>query len=156
MNSWRPEEFQVYDDTGYDMQGIFSERDSDNMLAVKKAADISLIVCIVSLIITVAIYVYFLKNDFKLVLRRRLWVVTGFTAVLLIGETILTKTSAGVSFLMNVIGLETLLDNSALRVLLGGDFISMAGTFLVLYTLAAFFAVFYVTRVLTKPPRIFF
>ncbi len=81
---------------------------------------------------------------------------TGFTAVLLIGETILTKTSAGVSFLMNVIGLETLLDNSALRVLLGGDFISMAGTFLVLYTLAAFFAVFYVTRVLTKPPRIFF
>ena len=45
------------------MQGIFSERDSDNMLAVKKAADISLIVCIVSLIITVAIYVYFLKND---------------------------------------------------------------------------------------------
>ena len=156
MNSWRPEDFQVYDDTGYDMQGIFSERDSDNMLAVKKAADISLIVCIVSLIITVAIYVYFLKNDFKLVLRRRLWVVTGFTAVLLIGETILTKTSAGVSFLMNVIGLETLLDNSALRVLLGGDFISMAGTFLVLYTLAAFFAVFYVTRVLTKPPRIFF
>ena len=65
--------------------------------------------CIVSLIITVAIYVYFLKNDFKLVLRRRLWVVTGFTAVLLIGETILTKTSAGVSFLMNVIGLETCL-----------------------------------------------
>ncbi len=156
MNSWRPEEFQVYDDTGYDMQGIFSDRDSDNMLAVKKAADISLIVCIVSLIITVAIYVYFLKNDFKLVLRRRMWVTTGLTAVLLIFEMILTKTSVGVSFLMKVIGLEPLLDNSALRVLLGGDFISMAGTFLALYTLIAFLAAFYVTRVLTKPPRIFF
>ena len=67
------------------------KRDSDNMLAVKKAADISLIVCIVRFDNYCSNLCLFFKNDFKLVLRRRLWVVTGFTAVLLIGETITHK-----------------------------------------------------------------
>ena len=85
INSWRPEEFQVYENTGYDLQGIFSTEDSDNMLAAKRALDISLIVCIVCLIITAAIYVYFLKNDFKLALRKRIklcWLLTAAIPVL--------------------------------------------------------------------------
>ena len=55
MNSWRPQEFQVYEDTGYDLQGIFTEEESDSMMLVKKWLDISLALCIVSLIISVAI-----------------------------------------------------------------------------------------------------
>ena len=35
MNSWRPKEFQVYEDTGYDLQGIFTEAESDNMMLIK-------------------------------------------------------------------------------------------------------------------------
>lgn len=156
MNSWRPDEFQVYDDTGYDLQDIFSDRDSDNMMAVKKAADISLIVCLISLVITASIYIYFLRNNFKLVLRKRMWVTSALSAVIVIAELILTKTSAGTAWLMNITGLEPLSENSALRILLGGDFISMAGTFLAAYTIIAGAALFYLTRVLTKPPRIFF
>ena len=62
MNSWRPDEFQVYEDTGYDLEGIFDDKDSDNMLAVKKTADISFVLFLVSAVITVAIYVYFLMS----------------------------------------------------------------------------------------------
>ena len=35
MGSFNPEEFQIYEDTGYDMQGIFSDEDSSNMLNLK-------------------------------------------------------------------------------------------------------------------------
>ena len=62
MNSWRPDEFQVYENTGYDMQGIFSAKDSDNMLKAKTAMDISLIICLVSLIITAVYICLFFKK----------------------------------------------------------------------------------------------
>ena len=43
FNSWNPEEFQIYEDTGYDIEGIFDEKDSHNMLAIKRALDISFV-----------------------------------------------------------------------------------------------------------------
>lgn len=119
MNSWRPDEFQVYENTGYDLQGIFSDRDSDNMLIAKTALDISLIVCIVCLIISASIYVYFLKNDFKLVIRKRLkavWIVTG---ILLVCESLLFMTEQGVRRLTSFMELEALGDNSPLASILG-------------------------------------
>ena len=57
FNSWNPEEFQIYEDTGYDIEGIFDEKDSHNMLAIKRALDISFIIGLVSLIITISIYI---------------------------------------------------------------------------------------------------
>ena len=156
MNSWRPDEFQVYENTGYDLQGIFSDRDSDNMLIAKTALDMSLIVCIVCLIISASIYVYFLKNDFKLVIRKRLkavWIVTG---ILLVCESLLFMTEQGVRRLTSFMGLEALGDNSPLASILGADFINMAGFFVILYTLVATIAISYLTYVLTKPPRIFY
>ena len=156
MNSWRPDEFQIYEDTGYDLEGIFDKKDSDNMLAVKKAADISFILFLVSTVITVAIYVYFLKNEFKLVLRKRIAFTGGLTGLLIIAEMVLLKTKAGVSALMSIIGLKTLSEHSALKIILGGGFADMAGNFLLLYTVVAYLAVLYVTLVLTKPPRIFY
>ncbi len=156
MNSWRPDEFQVYENTGYDMQGIFSARDSGNMLRVKTALDISLVICLVSLIITVSIYVYFLKNDFKLVLRKRLKASWAVTAAMLIIEGFLLMSEKGVGWLASFIGLESLSDNSLLSAILGGDFVNMAGFFVMAYTFAVAAALSYLTYVLTKPPRIFY
>lgn len=156
MNSWRPDEFQVYENTGYDMQGIFSAKDSDNMLKAKTAMDISLIICLVSLIITVSIYVYFLKNDFKLVLRKRLKAVWIVTAVLLAFEGFLLMSGKGVKWLVSFIGLEPLSDNSLLSVILSEDFVNMSGFFVIAYTIVAAIALSYLTYVLTKPPRIFY
>lgn len=155
VNSWRPKEFQIKEDTGYDLEGIFDKADSDNMLAAKKAADISFLLCIVSGIITVSIYVYFLKNDFKLVLRKRLKVSLALTAILLIAEMALIHTGKGLSWLKSMVGVGSLGEHSALNILLGGDFIGMAGNFLLVYTLILSLAVLYLTLVLTKPPRIF-
>ena len=156
MNSWRPDEFQVYENTGYDMQGIFSAKDSDNMLKAKTAMDISLIICLVSLIITVSIYVYFLKNDFKLVLRKRLKAVWIVTAVLLAFEGFLLMSGKGVKWLASFIGLGPLSDNSLLSVILSEDFVNMSSFFVIAYTIVAAIALSYLTYVLTKPPRIFY
>ena len=150
MNSWRP------DDTGYDLEGIFDDKDSDNMLAVKKTADISFVLFLVSAVITVAIYVYFLKNDFKLVLRKRLIFTSIFTALLFAAEIIMPKTKAGLSFLMSFAGLSSLASDSALKTILGGGFMDTAGNFLLIYTAVAYVAVLYATLALTKPPRIFY
>ena len=156
MNSWRPEEFQVREDTGYDMQGIFDEKDSHNMLAVKKAADISLIIYLLSGIITVAIYVYFLKNGFKEVLRKRLKITVPVIAVLLACEMIAFSTKKGLATLMTITGVETLGKHSMLKTLLGGDFIGLAGNFLLGYTFLLCIIAVYLTLFLTKPPRIFY
>lgn len=73
MNSWRPQEFQIYEDTGYDLQGIFTEEESDSMMLVKKWLDISLALCIVSLIISVAIDIWMVQSDhLKLMLQPNL------------------------------------------------------------------------------------
>lgn len=156
INSWAPDEFQVYEDTGYDMQGIFRSEDSDNMLRAKFALDISLVVCLVSFILTAAIYVYFLRNNFKLVLRKRLKATWAASAFLLICEGILLMSGKGVKWLGDFIGLEPLRENSPLSVILGEDFINMAGFFVIAYTLAVAAALSYLTYVLTKPPRIFY
>lgn len=156
MNSWRPDGFQVYEDTGYDMQGLFDEKDSRNMLAVKRWADISIVLFLISLIISVAIYIYFLRNDFKVVLRKRLIPVSCLTAVLLGAETFVLKTKVGLSWIASAAGLLPLSDESALQILLGGDFISLAANFLMGITIVIYLVVLYGTLVLTKPPRIFF
>lgn len=156
MNSWRPKEFQIYENTGYDMQGIFGNADSDNMLTAKTVMDISFIICLVCLILTVSIYVYFLKNDFKLVLRKRLkatWIVS---ALLLACEGFVLLSDGGRRWLAPFVGLEPLKENSLLSIILGEDFIHMAGFFVIGYTLIAVLAISYLTYVLTKPPRIFY
>ena len=38
MNSWKPDEFQIYEDTGYDMQRIFDEDESYGWISVSFCA----------------------------------------------------------------------------------------------------------------------
>lgn len=156
FNSWNPKEFQIYEDTGYDIEGIFDDKDSANMMAIKRALDISLVLAIVSLIITVSIYVYFVKNDFKTVLRNRFKIVALLSTAILIGEMVLLNTKKGLIYITNLIGLVPLEEDSNLAILLGGDFINLADNFLFGFTLVLFAIAGYVTHVLTKPPRIFF
>lgn len=156
FNSWNPDEFQIYEDTGYDIEGIFDEKDSHNMLSIKRALDISLILGVVSLIITVAIYRYFLKNNYKPVLRNRYKVSAALATIILIIEMILLNTNKGIAFICSWLDLVKLEDDSNLMTLLGGDFISLADNFLFGFTLIIFIAVTYLVHILTKPPKIFF
>ena len=156
MNSWRPEKFEVLEDTGYDMESVFTEEESVNMMAAKRLMDISCVVCIVSMIATVAIYVHFLRDGKKKVLSDMFKVSIFLVLGGIIAEIWLMATNEGRSRVMELTGMIDLGEEAQIAILLGSDFLNMAAIFLVVCTLIVLAVCTYVNRVLTKPPRIFY
>lgn len=156
MNSWRPDEFQIYEDTGYDMQGVFDEEESYNMMCVKKWADISFILCIVSFIITVAIYWYMIREDEKKLLRRSFRIGASIGGVISVAEIALLLSNRGRKWIAEAIGMITLPEDSKLVTILGPEFMSTAVLFLIIVSAAVFGIAIYVNYRLTRPPRIFY
>ncbi len=156
MNSWRPSEFQIYEDTGYDMQGIFTEDEGANMMQVKKWVDISTILCVVSLILTAAIYWHLIKNREKAMLRNSFRIAMGFSLAAAAGEVIVLLSHQGRAWMANFMDMVPLPEDSQLLIVLGPEFLSMATGFLVLVTVIVFSVCAYLNYRLTKPPRIFY
>ena len=156
MNSWRPEKFEVLEDTGYDMESVFTEEESVNMMAAKRLMDISCVVCIVSMIATVAIYVHFLRYGKKKVLSDMFKVSIFLVLGGIIAEIWLMATNEGRSRVMELTGMIDLGEEAQIAILLGSDFLNMAAIFLVVLTIVVLAVCTYVNRVLTKPPRIFY
>ena len=156
MNSWRPEKFEVLEDTGYDMESVFTEKESVNMMAAKRLMDISCVVCIVSMIATVAIYVHFLRDGKKKVLSDMFKVSIFLVLGGIIAEIWLMATNEGRSRVMELTGMIDLGEEAQIAILLGSDFLNMAAIFLVVLTIVVLAVCTYVNRVLTKPPRIFY
>ena len=156
MNSWRPEKFEVLEDTGYDMESVFTEEESVNMMAAKRLMDISCVVCIVSMIATVAIYVHFLRDGKKKVLSDMFKVSIFLVLGGIIVEIWLMATNEGRSRVMELTGMIDLGEEAQIAILLGSDFLNMAAIFLVVLTIVVLAVCTYVNRVLTKPPRIFY
>ena len=146
MNSWKPDEFQIYEDTGYDMQRIFDEDESYNMMCVKKWVDISLILCIVSFILTVA----------KKLLRRGFRFAAVIGAVISATEVFLFLSNRGRHFLADSMNMITLPEDAKLLTVLGPEFMSTAVIFLVIVSAAVFGVAIYVNYRLTRSPRIFY
>ena len=144
MNSWRPQEFQIYEDTGYDLQGIFTEEESDSMMLVKKWLDISLALCIVSLIISVAIDIWMVQS-----------VTIAFSCILSVGTFAFVSTHNGRLWLAEKIGLVLPEETTTLSILLGDGFISMANTFFIIFAILLLVLIGYILLRLTRPPRIF-
>lgn len=157
MNSWKPDEFQIYEDTGYDMQRIFDEDESYNMMCVKKWVDISLILCIVSFILTVAIYWYLIvKENEKKLLRRGFRFAAVIGAVISATEVFLFLSNRGRHFLADSMNMITLPEDAKLLTVLGPEFMSTAVIFLVIVSAAVFGVAVYVNYRLTRSPRIFY
>ena len=156
MNSWRPEKFEVLEDTGYDMESVFTEEESVNMMAAKRLMDISCVVCIVSMIATVPIYVHFLRDGKKKVLSDMFKVSIFLVLGGIIAEIWLMATNEGRSRVMELTGMIDLGEEAQIAILLGSDFLNMAAIFLVVLTIVVLAVCTYVNRVLTKPPRIFY
>ncbi len=156
MGSWNPKEFQIYEDTGYDERGIFTDEEGLNMLKVKKTLDLSAWLGVVSFIITAAIYTYFLRDGKKKVLRDRYWISLGLTMAWVTFQSFLTATNGGRKWIAGFLDIKLLDKDSYLNILLGGDFIAMATTFFIVISLIIMGIVTYACLQLTKPPRIFF
>lgn len=156
MNSWNPEEFQVYEDTGYDLQGIFTEDESKNMLIVKKWLDCSVAIMVVSLILTAAIYTYFLKNDYKKALRDRYKISIGLIPAAIVVTAALTITNGGRQWIFEKMQLVELPEDSSLIHLIGADYLSMATVFYIAIGMVIFAVATWLVFRLTRPPRIFY
>ena len=156
MNSWNPEKFEVLEDTGYDMESVFTEEEGRNMMAVKRALDISALVCIVSLILTVSIYVHFLKDGKKKVLSDMFKVSMAATLFMAGAEMLVMATNQGRDRIFKYVGITPMGEESQLLELLGVDFLNMAAIFLIMMTVIVTAAAIYVNYLVTKPPRLFY
>ncbi len=156
MGSWMPEKFEILEYTGYDYESVFTEEEGQNMMAAKRAIDVSGIVCVVSLILTAAIYVYFLRNERKKVLSDMYKISMGLTLALAVLEMMVISTHQGREKLFEVIGIVPMDEGSQILTLLGTDFINMASVFLIIVTLIVSGAATYINFLLTRPPRLFY
>lgn len=151
-----PEEFQVQEDTGYDWIGIFDSRDSYNMLVLKRALDISGLICLVSAILTGAIYVLLIREQEKKLLRKS-FNAGGAASLLLIGAEMFVMSADNVrSNFLRMLGQRSPAADSNLEILMGEGFWGVMLVFLLLVTLVVFGIAVYVSYRVTRPPRIFF
>ena len=156
MNSWNPETFDVQEYTGYDYESVFTEEEGENMMAVKKALDISALVCFVCIVITVSIYVHFIKDGKKKALSDMFKIGIVLTTLLAAGEMLMIATNQGRDYIVKYIGLTPMGADSQLLKLLGVEFLSMASVFLIMITVIITAAAIYFSHLVTRPPRLFY
>jgi len=158
MNQFHPypEEFQVEENTGYDMIGIFDSRDSYNMLVLKRALDISGIFCIVSLLLVAAIHIFFIREEEKKLLRNSFRVGAAVSLALIGVEAFVFSAEHVREGLLRLLGTRTPAEDSNLQMTLGEEFWSIMVVFLTVISLVVFGICTYANHRLTRPPRIFF
>lgn len=156
MGAWKPEEFQIYEETGYDIQGIFDEDESYNMMRVKQGVDISAVLCLVSLILTVAIYWNMIRCGEKKKLKYGFRLAFALTLAVSAAEFFILRTESGLSRLAELLHMRALAEGSALTTILGSDFLSMAAIFLMIIAAIVLAVSAYLNYRLTKPERIFY
>ena len=156
MNSFRPEEFQVNDNTGYDELPIFDSRDSYNMMVLKKTVDISGIFCVVGLILMVAVYIWFLREDEKKLLRRAHLIGAGISlAVIAVQAAVMSAPGLRTSW-YRLWGMRAAAADSRLAMIMGDAFWSSFTVFLTGMCLIILLVLTYMNYRITRPPRIFF
>ena len=158
MNTFHPypEEFQVEENTGYDWIGIFDSRDSYNMLVLKRALDISGLACLVSLILTAAIYALFIREQEKKALRRSFNLGGALSIVLISVEMFLFSAENVRSNFLRMLGQRPPAADSNLELLMGEGFWGVILVFLLVVSMVVFGVTAYISYRLTRPPRIFF
>ncbi|MBR5229660.1 MAG: hypothetical protein IKW01_02295 [Firmicutes bacterium] len=156
MGSWMPEKFDILEFTGYDYESVFTEEDSAIMMKAKKALDISGVLCVVSMVLTISIYLHLLRSEKKKMVMNSYKFSFVISLGLAISETVLMMTNGGRAKLLELINITELPVESQLLKILGPEFINMAAFFVAGLTLVLLAVITYVTVIITKPPRIFY
>lgn len=156
LNSFSKDAFQSYEDTGYDLEAMFEEKESENMALYKHMLFVSLVVCVISGLLTFGCYYYMIKNNYKPALRKRYIITSILTVALIVIQSIICHSEKLVAFFALKFGFKELAANSTLSLLLGGEFIGTAGFLVTLVTVIILAFATYFTLLLTKPPKIFF
>lgn len=147
--------FQVYEDNGKYKDPVFEEKEQVVMYKIKKIINYHLLLGLGLLVITIAIYIYLLKNDFRAALRNRFKFSGVLSAVLLVAQVVAVSTKSFRLYLYDTLVGIDLGKESNLAMILGDPFYI---TFLIFTTIvgAAILALLtYISLNLTKPERLF-
>ena len=155
MNSFRPEEFQVNDFTGYDELPIFDSRDSYNMLVLKKMVDISGIFCAIGLILLVSIYIWFVREDEKKLLRKAFRFGAVCSAAMIVVQAVVFSAGGLRNRYFRLWGMRAFAEDSKLEMILGSEFWGIFAVFLTVVSLILLLVMAYLNYRVTRPPRIF-
>lgn len=156
MNSFRPEEFQVHDFTGYDELPIFDSRDSYNMMVLKKMVDISGIFCLVGLILMISIYIWFVREDEKKLLRRSFRLGAVFSAALIVLQAVVLSAKSLRDSYFRLWGMRSFAADSKLEMILGDEFWGIFTVFVTVVSFIILLVLAYLNYRITRPPRIFY
>lgn len=156
MNSFRPEEFQVHDFTGYDELPIFDSRDSYNMMVLKKMVDISGIFCLVGLILMISIYIWFVRDDEKKLLRRAFRLGAAFSAALIVLQAVVLSAKSLRDSYFRLWGMRSFAADSKLEMILGDEFWGIFTVFVTVVSFIILLVLAYLNYRITRPPRIFY
>ena len=156
MNSFRPEEFQVHDFTGYDELPIFDSRDSYNMMVMKKMVDVSGIFCIIGLILMVSIYILLVRDEETRLLRKSFLAGAAFSGAAIALQAVILSAAGLRSSYFRLWGVRQAAEYSKLELIMGDDFWAVCTVFLTGISLIILAVLAYVNYRVTRPPRIFY
>lgn len=156
FNSSGDEIFRLRENTGYDMEDIFTEDEGRNMLKIKRMLDTEGILCGISFLITFAIYFHLIRSNRKRLLAYcyKISIPVSIGAIAVKEWIFLSGRYAEIG--MKMLGLVALPEDSYLRLVVGPEFIAMSSKFNAAISAAIFFAVTYICPRLTREQKIFF
>lgn len=156
-SSFSSDDFQVYEDNGIYKDPVFKSDEQQVMRKTKNILNIELAAGLLCLAISLAIYIYLLRNGFRDALRNRYRVGAGLTVGLLIAQAVCWM-SKGFRLwaYQTLIGIEFHKDSTTLALILGDPFYKTYVLFASIFGVALLAVLTYVNYSLTKPSRIFY
>lgn len=156
-SSFSSKEFQVYEDNGIYKDPVFKDDEQQVMRKTKNILNIELAAGLLCLAISLAIYIYLLKNGFRDAVRNRFFVGAGLTLVLLGAQAGCWMTKGfRLWAYRTLIGIELAEESTTLAIVLGDPFYKTYVLFATIFGLALLAVLTYVNYSLAKPSRIFY
>ncbi len=156
LNHLSETEFQIYEDTGYEQLGIFCSGDSYNMLMLRHALTASGVMCIVGLLITIAIYGYFIKRNNKKPLRISFIISMILTLALFALETCTFSIETMREGFFRLIGVRTASSSAEFLTIMDDGFWAMISVFLGGMTLIMILLAVYIHFSVTRKTKMFY
>ncbi len=155
FNSFGIHDFQIYEKNGEFEDPVFERGDITAMGTLKYALDISLLLCVLSIFITIGIYILLHTKGRKAATRHFGFGAIIIALILVLIEVILINTkSVQGFFIKNVLGIN-LPNESTVRVLLESPFEKTVTLFILIISFGMITVFTYVHYIMTKESRMF-
>ena len=156
-SSFSSKDFQVYEDNGIYKDPVFNSDEQQVARKAKNILNIELAAGLLCLALSLAIYIYLLRNGFRDAVRNRFRVGAGLTLALLIAQASCWMSKGfRIWAYHTLIGIELHKTSTLLALILGDPFYKTYVLFASIFGAAMLAVLTYVNYCLTKPNRIFY